>query len=455
MLVAFLLVAALSDWVPARWTSNDPKSLDLIAETPINCVLLERPLWSQDFARQAAKRGVATLGVVHPGGDAIEAARVAKSLQFSGVVLEGIFEEGSAERVRNVLADSNIPLIELTTRSRMRFNSGAPILGTFQGVWPGVQVQEEGGAAKSGPSGAPWINTNTGFLRFARAATSASIWISNAPPPNTAISLAQYLHAVGDANMTGARWVIALDDDFTRRLLARDATALKDWKQIGAHLKYYEDHKEWRGMRAHSNLALVEDSDTGALLSGGVLDMIAVKHTPVRPIPYRSLTPASMQGAKMAVDVDPSALNGEQQDVLKAFTRSGGTLLTGPPGWKFAGLRKDEITLAKADLERLDEIWKELNSLTGRTNLGARLFNVSSMLSNLLESREGAQLVLQLVNYTDYPVENVTAHVLGKYQHALLYRPGAPPLKLETYPVEEGTGIDIDKVGAVGTLVLE
>src|ERR1700730_7869874 len=243
MLVAFLLVAALGDWVPARWSSNDPKSLDLLAETPINCVLLERPLWSADFARQAAHRGVATLGVVRPGGDPIEAARVAKSLQSSGVVLEGIFEEGSADRVGKVLSDSNIPLIELTTRSRMRFNSSAPILGTFQGLWPGVQVQEEGGAAKSGPSGAPWINTNTGFLRFARAATSASIWISNVPPPNTAIGLSQYLHAVGDAGMTGARWVIALDDDFNRRLLAREPAALKDWKQIATHVKYYEDHR--------------------------------------------------------------------------------------------------------------------------------------------------------------------------------------------------------------------
>ena len=157
----------------------------------------------------------------------------------------------------------------------------------------------------------------------------------------------------------------------------------------------------------------------------------------------------------MAVDVDPSALTPDQREVLKTFTRAGGTLLTGPPGWKFAGLRKDEITLAKADLDRLDEIWKELNSLTGRTNLGARLFNVSSMLSNLLEAREGPQLVLQLVNYTDYPVQNVTAHVLGKYQHARLYRPDGPPLNLETYAVEEGNGIDIDKIGAVATLVLE
>lgn len=455
MVVAFLIVAALGDWVPARWTSNDPKSLDLIAQTPINCVLMEKRLWSQDFAQQAAKQGIATLGVLHPGGDTIEAARLAKSLQFSGVVLDGGFEEGSADRVRKVLSDSNIPVIELTARSRMRFDSTAPILGTFQGVWPGVQLQDESGEAKSGPSGAPWINTNTGFLRFARASSSAAIWISNLPPEKTAIGVSQYLHAIGDAGMAGARWVVALDPDFNARLLSREPKAIEDWKQIAVHLKFYEDHRDWRALRAHSNLALVEDADSGALLSGGVLDMIAVKHTPVRPIPYHSLSPANITGAKLAVELDPSALTPEQREVLKTFMHSGGTLLTGPPGWKFQSLRKDEITLGKADLERLDEIWKELNSLTGRSNLGARLFNVSSMLSNLLEAREGSQLVLQLVNYTDYPVDNITAHVLGTFHQARLYRPAQPPQNLETYPVEDGTGIDITKIGAVATIVLE
>ena len=372
MVLALLAIAAAPAWVPARWESNDPKSLELVADTPVNCLLLERPLWSQAFARDAAQRGIATLGVIHPGSDAIDGARTAKGFGLSGVVLEGKYEEDAAARVREVLTDSHIPLIELTTRSRMRFDSAAPVVGTYQGVWPGVQIQDEvHGSAKSGPSGAPWINTNTGFLRFAHAAAKAPVWIANAPPANTAVSLIQYLHAIGDAGMNGARWVIALDPGFTHRLLARDAGALRDWRQIATHLRYYEDHKDWYTLREHSELALVEDADTGALLSGGVLDMIAVKHTPVRPIPYNNVVPGAMKDARMAVDIDPSALSPEQRDVLKAFTRGGGTLLTGPPGWKFETLRKDEITLGKTDLDRLDEIWKDLNS-SDRTHESGR-----------------------------------------------------------------------------------
>src|ERR1700686_1714793 len=84
MLVAFLLMTAAPDWVPARWQSSDPKSLELIAQTPINCLLLERGNWAAAFNKRAADRGIATLGVVRTGPDALEQARQAVSLDSPG-----------------------------------------------------------------------------------------------------------------------------------------------------------------------------------------------------------------------------------------------------------------------------------------------------------------------------------------------------------------------------------
>lgn len=451
MLLALLLITAAPDWVPARWYSGDPKSLELIAQTPINCILLEQAQWSEPFVNAAAGRGIAILGVVRPGSNAVDLARKAVSLKMSGVVLEGDFDP----KVREALSDSKISTIELPSRSKMRLDdASAPVIGTNQGLWPGVQI-EENGAAKAAPSGAPWIDTNTGFLRFVRAYTNSPIWIANLPPPKMVIPVQRYAQAIGDAAIAGAHWVVALDGDFNRRLLAGDARALADWKQIGATLKFYESHKDWRAFQPHSELALVEDVNSGALLSGGVLDMIAVKHTPVKPVPNPKLSPDAMKQAKMAVDVDPSSLTPTQKDVLKNFTRGGGTLLSGPPGWKFPIPQNGEITLGKDDFNKLDEIWKEVNSMTGRRNLGARLFNVSSMLSNLLQSPDGKQVILHLVNYTDYPIDSVTAHILGSFNHARLYTPESAPKDVAVYAVEEGTGIDIAKVNVVATLVLE
>jgi hypothetical protein len=442
LLAAFAMVA-MPDWVPARWFSKDPATLKLVESTPVNCLLMEKADWSPEFTRAAAAHGIATLGVVRGNANAADISAEAKKAGLTGLAVEGTVSAGKID----------LPVVELVNRAEMKFASDAQVLATKQGMWPGIRAEQEGLIAA--PTGAPWIDTNTGFLRYARVSTHAAIWIANRVPPKTHPLITGYLAAIGDAGMTGARWVLDFDDDFARGMVKGDATALKNWALIVQHVKFYEDHKEWRSFAMRSTLALVEAPESGALISGGVLDMMATKHTPVTPIPAGTLDAKSLLHSRMAVNVDPELLSANQKEALKAFTRAGGTLLTGPPGWRFPSLQPDQITLDKKDLETLDSIWKELNSVTGRENLGARLFNVGSMLSNLLESPDGKQVALELVNYSDFPVQDITVHVLGKFKRATLMRPEAAPQKLDVYDVEEGTGIDIPALGALGALVLE
>ncbi|HUJ22067.1 MAG TPA: hypothetical protein VLX58_11125 [Bryobacteraceae bacterium] len=458
MVLALLLtLAAPADWVPARWRWLETKTLELLSGTPINCLLID---WNAQqkaqaslFAVAASERGIATLAVIRPGGDAAEPARDAVRAKLTGVVLEGDFPEDVIQRVRAGVAPA--PVIELTLRSRMPLGANEPVIGTYQGVWPGIPVLEDG-AAKAGPSGSPWINTNSGFLRAARAFGDSAVWMANLPPPKTVITGENYAQVIGDAEMVGARWVIALDDDLARRLHDGDKAAAGVWSGIARQLQFYEDHREWRAYPPYGKLAVVQGVNAGALLSGGILDMIGARHTPVRAVPPERLQPDALAGASMAVDVDSASLTPEQREVLKAFTRSGGTLLTGPADWKEGATPgKDQITLDDKQLKRLDDIWHDINSMIGRNNLGVRLFNVSSMLSNLLVSRNGKQEIVQLVNYSNYPVESVTVHALGDFHHARLYTPGAPEKKLEVYKVDEGTGVDIDLIKVSATLLLE
>jgi hypothetical protein len=452
MVLAVLLAATVSvaDWVPARWTSNEPKTLDLVAETPVNCLLLEQAAWSASFSDQAASRGIVVLGVVRGADDPAAVLKRAAETKLGGIVLEGDFDPDRAAKFDSAFHEAGKAVIHLPPRAEMRLTSEAEVLGTDQGVWPGVRVE-----TKAAATGGPWIDTNSGFLRFARAATDVPIWIANRPPEKSVLPVAHYLQAVSDAAMVCGRWVVALDDEFNRRLLAREPKAVADWNRIGAQLRFFEDHKEWRALKPYGQLAIVEDPSSGALLSGGVLDMIAVKHTPVRPVPLAKLTEASLRGASMAVNVDPEAVSSGQKEALRSFTRGGGTLLTVPPGWKFPPPQKDQITLGKKELDQIDDIWKDINSMIGRTNLGARLFNVSGMLSSLLGDPDAKRVVLELVNYTSYPVESITVHMLGKYKRAILYTPEKAPRELETYSTEDGTGIDIDQVAVSAALVLE
>jgi hypothetical protein len=444
-----------AEWVPMRWQWSGVPSLDLLAGTPINCLLLST--YPESLVSAATGRGLVTLVILKPSGDVVAAARRALAAKVTGLVLEGEFPEGTAAGVREAAAGA--PVIELTARYRMVLGSGAPVVGTYQGVWPGIAI-DENGAKRSGPTASVWIDTNTGFLRSVRAwvkqeAPGAAVWIANQPPAKMAITGSRYQQAVADAAISGARWVLALDDDFAGRLARHDAAALSDWKRIAGLLSYFERHPEWRQMQESGKLALVQDPAKGGLLSGGILDMIAVQHTPVRPIARQHLTAEALAGATMAVNVDRDALTPGQKEVLSAFTRGGGTLLTGPPGWKDPTPAGAGITLDKADLERLNDIWHDVNSMVGRRNMGVRLFNVSSMLSNYLAAEDGKSAVLHLVNYSDYPVESVTVHYLGSYRHATLITPEGADKKLEVLETDEGLGVDLDKVSVCATVRLE
>jgi hypothetical protein len=456
LLSAMPLLASMappSAWVPARWDSTAPKSLDLLTGTPINCLLLSS--YTPEFVTGAAARGIATLAVLKPGADPADPARKAIRTGLQGIVLEGDFPAGTAARVRDSLADAHAIVVELTSRARMPLGGPDPIVGTYQGVWPGIQVLDNG-AAKAAPSGSPWIDTNTGFIRSVRAWGPASVWLGYLPPAHSVVTGERYQAAIADAEMAGARWIVALDDDFSARLERGDAAAIKNWRGMAQVLQFFEGHSEWRALRSYGKLAVVQDHDD-ALLSGGILDMIAAKHTPMRAIPGQRLTPDALQGASMAVDVDASSLTPEQREMLKNFARAGGTVLTAPPGWKGqSALQPGQITLDTAELERLNDIWHDVQTMTGRKNLGARLFNVSSMLSNVLSTDDGKQVVVELVNYSAYPIENVSVQVLGTFKHAQLITPEGVQKDLEVYVTDEGgTGVDIDRVSACATVRLD
>ena len=448
LLLSFRAFAGPSEWVPMRWPWSDAQSLDLLAKSPVNTLLLPP---ASPLAAAATSRGLNAMLVVRSGSDPMPAAEEVRREKLAGLVLEGEFPPQLSAKVRDTLAGSKAIVIELTTRAAMLLAANNPIVGTFQGVWPGIQITDSG-KTKAGPSGSAWIDTNSGFLRAARAFGNSSVWLGNTPPTDQVIRGERYLQAIGDAEMVGARWIVALDPHFAADLHQRDAGALKTWNGMLELIRFYANHPEWRELPPGGRLAVVQDAEHGALVSGGILDMIGVKHTPVRAVPPQKLSSDALKGATMAVNVEPGSLTPEQLEVLRGFTRGGGTLLTAPPGANLTTpADKNRITFDEKELKRIDELWHDIQSMIGRKNLGVRLFNVASMLSNL-ESAPNGSIFVQLVNYSEFAVENVTVHALGKFKKAHLFLPGDVEKDLEVYDQEDGSGVDLDKVDVVATV---
>jgi hypothetical protein len=454
MLLAFLVLAALHNWVPARWNSGDPASLELLAETPVNCILLESSNWNADVVKKASGRGIATLGVLHAGTDLSGLARRAASLHLTGVLLEGDFEPPATDQVKSGLADSGLIVIELPVRRRIRLDSRDSIIGTSEGLWPGVQP-EHGGSVRSGPTSNPWIDTNTGFLRFLRAANDAAQWIGVRPPPKRAVSVDQYGVVMADAAMSGARWIVSLDDDLDRRLLAGQPQALADWKKISAYLGYFEKRKEWRDYKPYSKFAVVQDAESGGLLSASLLDMLSVQHTAVRPVLTRRLDKESLHGARVVLNVDAESISAGQKAALKDFVSSGGVLVNPPRGWRFPQTSEKRLTPDRRQMNQIQGLWEVTYTVTVRKNFGARTFNTSSVLYNLLATPDTKSLLIHLVNYADVPAETIAVQVLGEWKHARLYRPGMPTVDLPLYPIKEGTAVDIDRLPVFATLKID
>ncbi len=454
MVMALFLLAALPHWVPARWSSGDPTSLDLLTGTPLNCILLERATWNPDIVKKAARRDIATLAVLHAGADLADLSRRAAELKMSGVVLEGDYERAAIDLVRSTLAGTGLVVIELPLRRRIRLDTRDPIAGTSQGLWPGIQI-DHGGVVRSGPTSNPWIDTNTGFLRFLRAATDATLWIGVRPPPKSAQTVERYQVAIADAAMSGARWIVALDDDLDRRLLAGDPQARDDWKRMMDCLSFFENKTEWNNYRPYSRFALVQDSESGGLLSAGLLDMLTVQHTAVRPILTRRLSMESLHGASVVLNVDAESLGAQQKQALEDFAASGGVLVNPPKGWRFPATSEKQLVPDRRQANQIQGIWEVTYNATARKNFGARTFNTSSVLYSLLATRDVKSLLIHLLNYADYAAETVSVQVLGQWKHAWLYRPGAAPEELAVYPIKEGTGVDIDRIPVAATLRMD
>ncbi|MBL8174124.1 MAG: hypothetical protein JNK48_05605 [Bryobacterales bacterium] len=420
MLAAMALAATLGDCVPMRWSGAQP--LEVLEGSGVSCLLVEEAQWG--LAGEARRRGFRVLAVARTEEQGKRAA---------GLAVDAIVVEGGAPR-----PVTEKPVISLGARRALRFDGGDAVVGTVEAVWPGIEI-EHGGPKTAAPTGSAWIHTNTGFLRFVRAVAKVPFWVGNVPAAGTAWTAARYAQAVADAAAAGARWVLAFDAKFP----------VEEWKRVFEVVRFYEAHGEWRRMKPWAEVAIVQDEANGGLVTGSLLDMLAVMNTPVRAVPGRELSAVSMAGTKVTVTVDERAYTAAQRE---AIARHGGKVVSGPAGWKMPEVGEGRITFDRAQYKELEAIWPELHQAVQRKNFGVRMFNVAGVLTYLLRDERG--VVLEAVNYTDYAVENITAFVQGKYGSAEWVEPGSAPRKLRTYEAPDGTAVEIERVGVCGAVVL-
>ena len=199
---------------PAAWT--DAASLRLLAGSPINCLLFDS---------------------VGGAGPIVAAARAAGL-----TVLEW-----------SALAAA--PLAEVQWESPA---SQTVITGL---AWPRIKLSSTGrrNEVDAGPTGAPWIHSNTWVARLAAVrAPHKPVWLAFEPAKDDPVpGEAAYIIAIADSAAAGARWMINLDDGLRKGLPAGNSDSLKTWRGILAALTFFEKHRDWTAWEPWGSIGIL------------------------------------------------------------------------------------------------------------------------------------------------------------------------------------------------------
>ncbi|HYW44298.1 MAG TPA: hypothetical protein VE959_15660 [Bryobacteraceae bacterium] len=400
--------------VPFRWPSawTDPALLRLFAASPINCLLFE------------------SLRSAQPVVDAARAAGLT-ALEWSALAA--------------------------TPLSEVNWDSPAPRIAITGLVWPRIKLSERTrGAVDAGPTGAPWIDSNTWVARLAAVrAPRRAVWLGfqlakDDPVPGEAA----YSIAIADSAASGARWMVALDDGLRQGLPAGNQDALKTWRGILAALAFFEKHRQWTGWEPWGSIGILSSfAGKDEFLGQEMLNLAARRNLFYRVL-VRSV-PAShkLEGLPAVLIVDNDPPSSELKNKLAAFVRAGGLLIvpralagqfpgekTVPcpvAGYELRSFGKGSVAAATRDWDDPYFLAADVHNLVSRRHDPVTLFNARSLWGHYSAAPDGRAALLQLVGFTGRPNESVSLAAARPWRSAALYTIGTDqPAMLEPVRVE-------------------
>ncbi|MCW5977216.1 MAG: hypothetical protein KIT09_04025 [Bryobacteraceae bacterium] len=344
-----------AEWIPMRWPAEwtDASRLDLIKGTPINCLTGDAP-----------------------------------------------------------------PVIPLGDIAFTPLDSASPPRGIvlLEGVWPHVKITrtEARNTAETGPTGAPWVDSNGWRTKLARAMEpEKTVWLVYDPPKESEVVPPDYYPLpVAEAEAYGAHWVISLDQNFRKGLESGSDAALGGWKKAIAALEFARKHKEWRAFEPVAALGVVSDFEgENEFMAGEFLNLAARRHLAYRIVPNAKASAASFAGLKAILYVDAEPPQGDLRKDLLAFVEGGGLLIapqaltkTEPAesklGYDLRAHGKGRIATPREEWSDPFVLAAEAHLLLSHREDVVRIWNGGTMDSYYAASRDGKKAVVHLVSYS-------------------------------------------------------
>ena len=287
--------------------------------------------------------------------------------------------------------------------------------------WPRIRLSaKKSSDAESGPTGAPWIDSNTWVSRLAAVrAPHRPVWLAFERPANsTSTGDAPYLIAIADSAATGARWIVSLDEAFRTGLESGNDDARKTWQRMLATLAFFEKHRDWAAWEPHGSIGILSNfSGDNEFMGQEVLNLAARRNLLYRVLDRSTPSSHKLDGLRAVLYIDSEAPAPELKTKLTTFAHAGGLLIIPHAlaaqfpgdrriecpvaGYDVSAFGKGSVAIATGDWEDPFFVAADIHSLASRRNDPVRLFNARSLWEHYSVAPGARTALLQLVAFTD------------------------------------------------------
>jgi hypothetical protein len=339
----------------------------------------------------------------------------------------------------NCLIGDSPPPFELGEIRFLRLDPASPPEGVVlvEGVWPNVKMaRRDPNAAETGPTGAPWVDSNGWRIRLAQALNPGkTVWLTYDPPKSEeVVPPAAFALAVAEAEAYGAHWVIALDERFRQGLESASREALEAWNKIAAVLKLSAGRTEWRTFEPVAPLAVISSfSGDSELLSHEFLNLADRRGLAYRIVPLARAGEVSLSAFKAVIYIESGPPEGALRSRLLEFARSGGLVIVPAPltpgaaaetrfGHEIYPTGKGRVAVPKEPWSDPYLMVGDVHLLIGHREDPMRIWNGGMMNALYLASSDGKRGVVHLVNYNlRSTLDSVTLGFPKPYQAATVF----------------------------------